>query len=165
MVGQVLGGWQLSGVLRLASGTPFSVVDTSVTRDIDFDGFNETSRAAMVDPSFIGAHVSDPDTAQATLPRSAFRSVDFTDTIDNISPRNGFYSPGTRNVDLAFAKNFTMPWQGQSFSVRIEAYNAFNIVKFGFPVNDIANVNFGRLLGAATSYSPRVVQLTLRYRY
>jgi outer membrane receptor protein involved in Fe transport len=165
LVGQVLGGWQLSGVVRLASGTPFSVIDSSVTRDIDFDGFNETNRAAMVDPSFVGAHVTDPDTAQETLPRSAFRSVDFTDTIDNISPRNGFYTPGTRNVDLALAKNFRMPWPGQNLSLRIEAYNAFNIVKFGFPVNDINNVNFGRLLGAATSYSPRVVQLVLRYRY
>jgi outer membrane receptor protein involved in Fe transport len=162
---QVLGGWQLSGVLKLASGTPFSVVDTTVTRDVDFDGFSESTRPAMADPSFIGARVTDPDTAQASLPRTAFRSVEFTDTIDNISPRNGFYAPGTRNVDLALAKIFTTPWQGQTFSVRIEAYNAFNIVKFGFPVNDIANVNFGRLLGAATSYSPRVVQLTLRYRY
>jgi hypothetical protein len=165
LAGRLLGGWQLSGVVKLASGTPFSVIDSSVTRDIDFDGFNDSSRAAIVDPSVIGAHVSDPDTSQQVLPRSAFRSVDFTDTIDNISPRNGFYTPGTRNVDLALAKNFAMPWQGQALSVRIEAYNAFNIVKFGFPTNDIASVNFGRILGAATSYSPRVVQLVLRYRY
>ena len=165
LVGQVLGGWQLSGVVKVASGTPFSVVDTTVTRDIDFDGFNETGRAAMVDPSVIGAHVSDPDTALQVLPRSAFRSVDFTDTFDNISPRNGFYAPGTRNVDLALAKIFRMPWQGQSMSVRIEAFNAFNMVKFGLPVNDIASVNFGKLLTGATNYSPRVVQLVLRYRY
>ncbi len=165
LIGQVLGGWQLSGVLRVASGTPFSIVDTSVTRDIDFDGFSESGRAAIVDPSVIGAHVDDPGSSQQVLPRAAFRSVDFTDTIDDISPRNGFYTPGTRNVDLALAKSFRMPWQGQSFSVRIEAFNAFNTVKFGFPVNDINNPNFGRLLSAATSYSPRVVQLVLRYRY
>jgi outer membrane receptor protein involved in Fe transport len=165
MVGQVLAGWQLSGVVKLASGTPFSVIDSSVTRDIDFDGFAETNRAAIVDPSVIGAHVSNPNTSQQVLPRSAFRSVDFTDTFDDISPRNGFYTPGTRNVDLVLAKNFSMPWQGQSVSVRIEAYNALNTVKFGFPTNDINNVNFGRILGAATSYSPRVVQLVLRYRY
>jgi outer membrane receptor protein involved in Fe transport len=165
LAGQLLGGWQLSGVVKLASGTPFSVVDTAVTRDIDFDGFNESGRAVIVDPSVIGAHVSDPDTAQQVLPRSAFRSVDFTDTIDDISPRNGFYGPGTRNVDLALAKSFAMPWQGQSVSVRIEAFNAFNTVKFGFPTNDIANVNFGKLLSGATNYSPRVVQLVLRYRY
>jgi hypothetical protein len=28
-----------------------------------------------------------------------------------------------------------------------------------------ASANFGRILGQATSYSPRVIQLVLRYRY
>ena len=97
--------------------------------------------------------------------RAAFRSATLTDSIDDIVPRNAFFTPGTRNVDLALAKNFQMPWQGQILSVRIEAFNAFNIVKFGFPTNDITNVNFGRILAGATSYSPRVVQLVLRYRY
>jgi outer membrane receptor protein involved in Fe transport len=165
LVAQVLGGWQLSGVLKLASGTPFSITDTSVTRDIDFDGFSESTRPVLLDPSVVGAHVNDPDTSQQVLPRSAFRSVDFTDAIDNISPRNGFYSAGTRNVDLALAKNFRMPWPGQTVAVRIEAFNAFNWVKFGFPTVDIASASFGRILGGATSYSPRVVQLVLRYRY
>jgi outer membrane receptor protein involved in Fe transport len=165
VVGQLLGGWQLSGVVKFASGTPFSITDTSVTRDIDFDGFSESVRPVLLDPSIIGAHVSDPDTSQQALPRSAFRSLDFNDTIDNISPRNGFYSAGTRNVDLALAKNFRMPWQGQTFAVRIEAFNAFNWVKFGFPTVDIASASFGRILAGATSYSPRVVQLVLRYRY
>ena len=165
LVGQVLGGWQLSGVARLASGTPFSVIDTSVTVDTDFDGFNESSRAVIVDPSVIGTQVDDPDTATQLLPRAAFRSLTFTDTYDDISPRNGFYTPGTQNVDLALAKVFTMPWQGQRLSVRIEAYNAFNTVKFGFPVNDIANINFGRLISGATNYAPRTLQLVLRYQY
>jgi hypothetical protein len=164
-VGQALGDWQLSGVVKLASGTPFSVIDSSVTRDIDFDGFADSGRPVILDRSILGAHVSNPDTSQQQLPRSAFRSTDFTDTIDDIVPRNAFYTPGTRNVDLAIAKSFRTPWQGQTFAVRIEAFNAFNTVKFGFPTNDIASANFGRILGSATSYSPRVVQLVLRYRY
>ncbi|HET7698488.1 MAG TPA: TonB-dependent receptor [Vicinamibacterales bacterium] len=165
LAGQLLGGWQLSGVARLASGTPFSVVDTSLTLDTDFDGFNESSRPVIVDRSVIGAHVTDPDTATQILPRGAFRSLTVFDTYDDISPRNGFYTPGTKNVDLALAKVFPMPWQGQTMSVRIEAFNAFNTVKFGFPVNDIANNNFGRLISGATSYAPRTLQLVLRYRY
>jgi len=163
LVAQALGGWQLSGVVRVASGTPFSVFDTTVTRDIDFDGFTE-SRPVILDRSILGAHVGDPNTSQQ-LPRSAFRSVDYTDTIDDIVPRNPFYTAGTRNVDLAIAKNFRTPWRSQTAAVRIEAFNAFNTVKFGFPVNDLASVNFGRILSQATSYSPRVVQLVLRYRY
>ena len=89
----------------------------------------------------------------------------FGDTYDNISPRNGFFTPGTKNVDLALAKNFRLPWDGHKVAVRIEAFNAFNTVKFGFPVNDIANVNFGRLLGGATNYAPRTLQFVLRYQY
>ena len=165
LVGQLLGGWQLSGVMRMASGTPFSVVDTSPALDADFDGFSESSRAVILDPSVVGAHVDDPDTATQILPRSAFRSLTVTDTYDNISPRNGFFTPGTKNVDLALAKSFRMPWQGQRVSVRIEAFNAFNTVKFGFPVNDITNPNFGRLISAATNYAPRTLQFVLRYIY
>ena len=66
----------------------------------------------IVDPSVIGAHVNDPDTATQTLPRAAFRSLTFADDYDDISPRNGFFTPGTKNVDLALAKNFRMPYAG-----------------------------------------------------
>ena len=106
-----------------------------------------------------------PTPRPQTLPRAAFRSLTFTDGYDDISPRNGFFTPGTRNVDLALAKNFQMPWPGQVLAFKLEAFNAFNTVKFGFPVNDIANVNFGRLTGAATGYSARVLQIVVRYRY
>ena len=166
LVGQVLGGWQLSGVARLASGTPFSVIDSSTARDLDFDGFGDSSRPVILDRSIIGNVISDPATAQQLLPRAAFRPADpAIDSIDDLSPRNAFFTPGTRNVDLALAKNFRMPWAGQRLSVRIEAFNAFNTVKFGFPVNDITNSNFGRLIGAASNYEARVLQLVLRYQY
>ncbi len=151
--------------MKLASGTPFSVTDSSVTRDLDFDGFADSIRPVILDRSIIGTHLSSPDTSQQALPRSAFRSADFSDSIDSIVPRNAFYTPGTRSVDLALSKTFLTPWTSQTAAVRIEAFNAFNMVKFGFPTSDIASVNFGRLLLPANSYSPRVVQLVLRYRY
>jgi hypothetical protein len=165
-LGLAFGGWQLSGVAKLASGTPFSVIDSSTARDLDFDGFGDSSRPVILDRSIIGNHVSDPATAQQQLPRAAFTAADpAIHTIDDLSPRNGFFAPGTRNVDLALAKNFRMPFDGHNLAVRIEAFNAFNTVKFGFPVNDITNVNFGRLTGAATGYAARTLQLVLRYRY
>jgi hypothetical protein len=166
VLGLVLGGWQLSGVWKAASGTPFSVVDSSAARDLDFDGFGDSIRPVLLDPSILGNHITDPDTATQLLPRAAFRAADpNADTIDTIVPRNAFFTPGTKNVDLALSKNFRLPRLGHTASVRIEAYNAFNTVKFGFPVNDITNVNFGRLIGAATNYAPRTLQLVLRYKY
>lgn len=162
LVGQALGGWQLSGVMKLASGTPFSVFDTS--RDLDFDGFAE-SRPVILDRSILGAHVNNRDTAQQLLPKAAFRSTTFGDTQDDLVPRNAFFGDGTRNVDLALSKVFRLPWNGQSVSARIEAFNAFNWVQFGFPNTDITTASFGAINGLATNYSSRTIQVVLRYRY
>lgn len=165
LVGQVLGGWQISGVLKLASGTPFSITDTTAARpDLTFDGFAE-ARPILLDPSILGNRVNHPSTAEQLLPRTAFRSSQYGDTEEQIVQRNAFYGDGVRNVDLAASKIFAMPWNGHSVAVRIEAFNAFNRVQFGFPVVDIANPTFGRILGGATAYGPRVIQLVLRYRY
>jgi len=158
-VGQAFGGWMLSGVVRVISGTPFTVTSTGV--DLNFDGFAE-SRPVLVDPSVIGARIDSPETS---LPREAFRPVTFGDTIDDLVPRNAFYADGVRNVDLALSKIFRMPWNNDDLAVRIEGFNVFNQVQFGFPTTDINSVSFGRVNTAATSYSPRVVQLVVRYRY
>ena len=159
VLGQALGGWMLSGVVKVISGTPFTVTNPSL--DLDFDGFAE-SRPVVVDPSVIGMRVDNP---QAQLPAAAFRPVAFGDTIDDLVPRNAFYIDGVRNVDMALAKTFRMPWGGDDVSVRIEGFNVFNQVQFGFPNTDITAPTFGRVNSPATSYQARVVQLVLRYRY
>jgi hypothetical protein len=164
LLGLTLGGWQLSGVLKLASGTPFTVIDTGGQRDLDFDGFTE-SRPVIVDPSILNNSVDHPSVSQTQLPRAAFRSVTFSDSVDDLVPRNSFFTDGTNNVDLALAKVFDMPWSGHSLSVRFEAFNAFNQVQFSFPQNDLNAVNFGAIVAAHPNYSPRVLQLVLRYRY
>jgi hypothetical protein len=161
-IGGAFGGWMASGVVRLVSGTPFTITATGV--DLDFDGFAE-SRPVLLDPSVVGARVDDRDTSREVLPRSAFRPVTFGDTIQDLVPRNAFFADGVRSVDLALSKIFRLPWGGDDLAVRIEGFNVFNQVQFGFPITDINNANFGAINGVATSYSPRVVQLVMRYRY
>ncbi|MDQ3486770.1 MAG: TonB-dependent receptor [Acidobacteriota bacterium] len=160
--GQAFGGWMVSGVVRVISGTPFTITATGV--DVDFDGFAE-SRPVLVDPSVLGAHVDNRDTSQAMLPQAAFRPVTFGDTIDDLVPRNAFYGDGLRNVDLALSKVFRLPWSGDDLSVRIEGFNVFNQVQFGFPTTDINSGTFGAINGLATGYRPRTVQFVMRYRY
>ena len=162
-VGQALGGWTLSGILKLASGTPFTVTFTGA--DLDFDGFAE-ARPVMLDRSVLYRSIDEPATAQELLPRSAFRAQVYGDTVDMLVPRNSFYGDGFENVDLALAKTFRMPWGGDQFSVRLEAFNAFNQVQFGFPISDFNNAAFGTINGVQTaSYSPRTIQLRFWYRY
>jgi hypothetical protein len=162
VLGQVLGGWVISGVVRLSSGTPFTITTTAV--DLDFDGFSE-ARPVLLDPSIIGAKVDHRDTSTSVLPRSAFRPITFGDTIDMLVPRNAFYGDGLERVDLALSKIFQMPWEGHNLNVRFEAYNVFNHVQFGFPNTDHSSTAFGTITGVGTSYTPRTVQVVLRYRY
>ena len=161
-LGHAFGGWTLSGIARFASGTPFTITATGV--DLDFDGFSE-ARPVVLDRSVLYRRIDDRDTAQELLPRAAFRPVTFGDTLADLVPRNSFYGDGVRSVDLALAKVFFMPWGGDQFSVRIEAFNAFNWVQFAFPDTNINNATFGSITGVATSYAPRTIQLRLWYRY
>jgi len=65
LLGSLLGGWQLSGVLRLASGTPFTVTQTGV--DLNFDGFAE-ARPVILDNQSSATPSTTP-----TSPRSSCR--------------------------------------------------------------------------------------------
>ena len=159
---RAFGGWMLSGVVKLISGTPFTVISTAA--DLNFDGFSE-ARPVLLDPSILGVKVNNRDTSRDVLPRTAFRQATYGDTIEDLVPRNAFYGDGVQNVDLALSKTFNMPWDRHSMGVRIEAFNVFNQVQFNFPDTNINNATFGAINGTATSYSPRVVQLVLRYRY
>jgi hypothetical protein len=62
-MGQTIGGWQLSGVVKLAHGTPFTVIDTG-TGDINYDGFSE-NRPVLLDPSILGSTIDNPDTSES----------------------------------------------------------------------------------------------------
>jgi outer membrane receptor protein involved in Fe transport len=160
LLGSLAGGWTLSAILRLAHGTPFTVTDTA--RDLNFDGFAE-NRPVLLDPSILGSVVGDPATSTQILARDKFRTAQFGEG-DQVVGRNTFFGDGQATVDLGLYKTFRMPWR-HNFTVRFEAYNAFNSVQYGFPTADITNVNFGRVLTGATQYAPRTLQLGLQYKF
>jgi hypothetical protein len=158
-VGRLLGGWRLAAVVKVASGTPFTVVDTGAI-DTNFDGFAE-QRPVLLDPGLVGAVVDDPATSTRLLSRERFRRATPAD-YGNLAPRNAFFTDGVRNVDLALSKSFELV-RGQRLVFRLEAYNAFNRVQYGFPNNDFASANFGRIVSTASQYSPRTLQALVRY--
>jgi outer membrane receptor protein involved in Fe transport len=161
LVGQVLGGWTLGFVAKVASGTPFTVIDTGGI-DLNFDGFAE-GRPVLVDQSLIGVVVNDPANSTTKLPLSAFRRATPEDyAAGNLSPRNKFFGDGVRTLDLVLSKTFK-PISTHRLVLRIEAYNVTNAVLYAFPTTDINNVNFGRITGGASAYSPRTLQVGARY--
>jgi hypothetical protein len=161
LLGATLGGWQVSGTLKLTSGTPFTVTQPGL--DLDFDGFSE-GRPVLLDRSVLGRTINDPGSSQQLLPASAFRTYTIGDTLGSVVPRNAFFGDGVNNLDLGVYKNFTLR-RGQSFNVRVEAYNVFNTVQYGFPVTDVTSTTFGQLTALNALYIPRTLQIAFRFRY
>jgi hypothetical protein len=161
-LGQTLGGWQFSAVVKLAKGTPFTVTSPAV--DINLDSFAE-SRPVLLDPSILGNSVNHPATSQQALPRSAFRQLTTNDFNSPLLGRNTFFLDGVKNVDLGVMKVFTMPWEGHRFTLRADFFNAFNHVQYGFPNAATNLTNFGTITSLASLYSPRSVLISLRYQF
>jgi len=160
ILGQVLGGWQASMVLKLINGTPFTVI--GATGDLNFDSVGET-RPVIVDPSILGRRITDPATSVQMLPASAFRQPTLEDFGCCILARNQFFGDGLENVDFAFSKSFALPFEDHRLGVRADLFNAFNHVQYNFPNRTFTSSSFGVINTARNA--ARVVQISLRYSF
>ncbi|HYJ91113.1 MAG TPA: TonB-dependent receptor, partial [Pyrinomonadaceae bacterium] len=175
ILGQLLGGWEITPVFKWIHGTPFTI--SGAAFDLNLDGFSET-RPVLVDPSVLFQQIDDPATSQQIL-AGAFRiPTSVADFECCILGRNTFYVDGVKNLDLNVTKRFFMPWEGQTLTLRMDMFNAFNHVQFGFPnttytanvtVNGVSRPRINPALGAitsgATSYAPRNIQFSLKYAF
>ena len=138
-------GWQLSSVVQLQSGNPFSILTTSalngtgvgIRPDLLVKSSSvKTSRtlAANGNVQFI-----QPAICYTATPGCEFASdgKHFGDM-----PRNVLFGPGFEDVDLALVKN-TKVYENVTFQLRFDAFNTLNHVNLGQP-----NGTFG--IGAST---------------
>ena len=161
LLGVALGGWNVSGVVRVSSGNPFTIFDSGVG-DLNFDGFSE-GRPVLLNPGIDGSVVNNPRFSTGILNSSNFRRSTIDDSIYDLVGRNTFVGDGVRNFDMALYKTFSI--LGQKLIARGELYNVFNRTQFGFPITDLASPIFGRIGATATNYLPRTAQVSLRYMF
>jgi hypothetical protein len=161
LLGSVLGGWTISGLVRLSSGTPFTIVDGGAP-DIDFDSV-ANQRPVCIDPNYCGGwHVNTRHDSRRELPSSAFRHPVYGDTLSDLNRRNTDYLDGQENVDVGLYKTFGLPSK-LALMLRFDVFNVFNHVTWGFPNNDFNSATFGVL--NSTNYSPRRLQFGFRFIY
>jgi hypothetical protein len=141
---QALGGWQVSGVVSIRSGPPFTI----------FAGQDNANTGTFVPNVMRAQVVSEPvpngfdQSNERWFDISAFQVPAFG-TLGN-SGRNALTGPGSKSVDLALAKRFRLVGATQ-LEFRAEAFNALNHTNFGTPASTVGGGNFGRILGAATA--------------
>ncbi len=121
----ILGGWDLTGVLRWTSGYPVSVGNGAAwATNWDLSGF-----ATQIGPS--------PATGTTTVsgqpnlfknPATAINSYR-QDFAGEVGGRNTLRGPGYFDTDMGLHKAFNIT-EGQKLQFRWETYNAFNNVRF-----------------------------------
>jgi trimeric autotransporter adhesin len=163
------GGWNLSAVVEMVSGSPLNAVLSSGTSDANLGLFGGRQR-----PNLIG----DPNTSGSDADRvasDAHPDARFFNAAAFANPGPGQYgnSPRTidsalnqfrKNIDLVVAKD-TRFGGGQSGEIRFEILNLTNTAKFGNEStnNAINTSSFGRISTQAGFM--RIWQLGFRYRF
>jgi hypothetical protein len=166
-VGYALGGWHVSGILTLASGSPL----TATISNLDSAGLGALfTSAAQLRPNQVGnpnyATTANPNIhyhAQWFNPAAFTLPTVCTAASSAMAPCfPGNEHPGTitgsgiSRVDVALYKDFKVEWASIQF--RAEAYNIANHTNWTTISTNYNSVNFGQPTGAR---DPRVIQLDL----
>ncbi len=176
LMGSVLGGWTVAAVVKIASGTPFTIVDSGAP-DILFLGTGmKPNRPICINESHCSGSITSPSDNGKT-PVSAFRHAVYGDTLEDFIGRNSYRSDGSNSVDLGLYKSFRLP-HGTSIMVRLDGFNIFNSNRWWYPANDINTpATFGNVTQTAYIVTaspstapaplspPRNFQLGVRFIY
>ena len=166
---RVLGGWQLSPLLTLASGQP-----TSARMGYDAAGTRTTSDDAESGqrPNLVAGRSNNPVTGDhnAWIDVTAF-SVPERGFLGNLG-RNTIIGPGLATFDFSLVKRIAVPLLGEggALDLRFEAFNAFNRTNFDLPTvdrmaifdEDGVSEDAGRITGAGRA---RELQFGVKLRF
>jgi len=152
---QALANWELNGIFSTATGTPFTVYDSS---NPSLQGQSPEISGFVGDrPNLVGNPNSGPQTANQWFNTKAFQQVAQLGTFGNAG-RNIVQAAGFAQWDFALFKNFRLA-ESKTLQFRGEFFNLSNRVNFGVPNDDISSHTFGQI---QTAQPPRQIQLALK---
>ncbi len=149
-----LGGWELTGIVGISTGTPVSVLVSNDNAGVAA-GVGTGARADIVgDPNAGVSRVSAPDLGPLWYNPAAYaapRGLTFGN-----SGRDSLRNPRRTNFDMALFKHFPIK-ESLAFEFRAEAYNVFNHTEWnGFASTTISDSNF---LFINAVHNARILQL------
>lgn len=150
----LLEGWQLSGITRISSGSPFH---PQLRGDKNNDGVSGDR------PDRIGPGV---------LPSSARSVARWFATQDFVAPANVYsfgncgrhilFEPGEHVWDISLIKRTRVSARGDALEFRVQFFNAFNHANFERPGTSINTSSFGVITNARES---REIEIALKYTF
>jgi hypothetical protein len=152
-------GWQVSGILKLMSGTSFRVtsgIDTTFTGTSDNGRANQVLADAFLPNKNKDGWLNINAFAVPTQATGICSAVTLACGYGNAAQLRG---PGLINLDLGLTRRFQV-LEGHSIEFRAEAFNAPNHVNPLNPSSALNSQTFGKSVAAA---DPRIMQLALKY--
>jgi hypothetical protein len=161
--GMLLGGWELSGITSLLSGTSFTVVQSG-------DPFAVNGNGGLGINNIDADKVARPDQiaslSMTRKPAQWFSTNSFATASGHFGSASSgsLLGPGMDKWDIALAKNTTI-YKNVKFQIRIEAFDVFNHPNFsgvdnniGDKISTVNTVTSG--FGTITSdHEPRILQM------
>jgi len=160
-------GWELSGIARMSTGFPVTLVNNSDTSlwgtqsngvnnlPVDLPNYDYSGGALRFhrNPRTSGTYF---DTSRFSLPNIG---------APGNARRRFFSGPGMENFDMSVQKTISLR-ESRSISLRIETFNVFNHAQFFGPGAVNGNITdaseFGHVVSAQ---SPRLMQLSLKLAF
>src|SRR4029077_8653524 len=134
----LLGGWEVSGITSVQTGSPFTVINGGGGTGTPSDN------AGVANGTGFGSYpdlVGDPNSGiPPTPPRSSFLGPLYGNPAAFVAPRglsfgdagrNILRNPRQTNFDMALFKHFAIK-ESMSVEFRAEAFNVFNHVEWGY---------------------------------
>ena len=165
VIKEVTNGWQISPIVYLHSGGPFTVTTGS---NKSFDSTNNQRPNAVSGANPILTHnrcrVCSTNSETSAWFNTAAFVANGPGALGGIGPggadgnvsRNSLYGPGFKDIDLGLFHT-TKFGRGLEFQLRGEATNVFNLVSLSNPTASLASGNYGKITSAAGTQ--RVIQL------
>ena len=145
-------GWRLSGIFRATSGNMLGIT-TGIDRSLD-GVVTGTQRVNQVLDNPYGEKTLNNWFNPAAFAQPAIGTT-------GTSGRNAYLGPGSRTLDLSLVRSFGLQ-NMHRIEARIEAFNAFNWLRWGDPITVFSDANFGRIL---TAGDPRILQFAVKYQF
>jgi hypothetical protein len=165
-VGAALGGWQLSGITRVQSGPPITILATSALGGGIVNG-------VLVNSTNVGGRRADrvPGVSLApTAPGQFFNPAAFkapSPTSPGTDGVGDFTGPYVFVTDLSFRKYFKLPRESMGLMFESDFFNIFNRANYslgslGNATLTVGSSNFG---GFGSASNPRNVQFGLKFNF
>jgi hypothetical protein len=168
VVSAVFGGWQLSGIGTWQSGTPLTVLAgagqsptgaTANRADRIADGRRDHSGLSRGEKAFQWF-----DTSAYRVPAFLNPSAPRPTRMFGTAAIGSVYGPSFFTFDTTAQKNFYIR-EHYKLQFRVEVFNPFNAVMLGDPDVNASSPNFGRIRTSNPNYTPRNIQLGLRFDF